>query len=228
MIQGLNNFVNSFVKPKPQDFYEKGWLTPEQFIEAGDQLTMMGWQWKKVAGKKDSNPPHPDKMFLQANATSSIRIKDFIQNDFNNQMNEEGYACVDMGTKQEKALQSGETRIYTVTITYDRKYHCPRLWLSGVVQDTGLPLKQQDVFDDIMSVYQNETVTIEEHPFLNHTQVTIHPCNHSTTMKAFIDKAKDNGTNLQPIQALFIFLKFMQSVMPTIIYDTTVDINLGD
>lgn len=61
-----------------------------------------------------------------------------------------------------------DLRLYTVTITYDRKYHCPRLWLHGVNGNTGLPLKPQEIFEDIMSVYQNETVTIEEHPFLQY------------------------------------------------------------
>jgi len=47
-------------------------------------------------------------------------------------------------------------------------------------------------------------------------------------MKAFLDKARDNGVELKPMQALFIFLKFMQSVMPTIVYDCSVDICLGE
>ncbi|CAD8046556.1 unnamed protein product [Paramecium primaurelia] len=227
MFQGINNFVNSFATPKPQDFYSKGWLTPEQFVEAGDQLTMTGWQWKKAQVKKGVDPPHPEKMYLIANATSQTRIKEFLSFDFQNNQGQDGFLCVDMSKKQQQALNDQETRVYTITITYDRKYHCPRLWLQGVALNSGLPLKNQEIYEDIMSVYQNETVTVEEHPYLHYQQVTIHPCNHSTTMKAFLDKAKQNGADIKPMQALFIFLKFMQSVMPTVVYDTTIDICLG-
>lgn len=52
--------------------------------------------------------------------------------------------------------------------------------------------------------------------------VTIHPCKHADVLKQFIDIAKDNGVTIQAHQALFLFLKFMSSVIPTIEYDSTV------
>lgn len=66
-------------------------------MEAGDQLTMTGWQWKKVPLRKDMSPPHNDKMFLQANAISQVRIKEFLVSDFQNNIGEGGFLCVDMG-----------------------------------------------------------------------------------------------------------------------------------
>lgn len=56
MLSGVKNLINSFVTPKTEDFYEKGnlrvsdvgWLTPEQFVSAGNQITMSGWNWKKA------------------------------------------------------------------------------------------------------------------------------------------------------------------------------------
>ena len=63
---------------------------------------------------------------------------------------------------------------------------------------------------------------------IKNIKVTIHPCNHSVTIKAFLDKARENGVELKPHQSLFIFLKFMQSVMPTVVYDQIVDITLGN
>lgn len=46
-------------------------------------------------------------------------------------------------------------------------------------------------------------------------------------MKIFIKKAAENGGKIEPHQALFIFLKFMSSVMPTVEYDATVDVKLS-
>ncbi|EGR30067.1 hypothetical protein IMG5_143150 [Ichthyophthirius multifiliis] len=114
-------------------------------------------------------------------------------------------------------------RTYDISITYDEYYHTPRMWLSGTNED-GKPLNTQQILEDIMSEYQGETVTPEEHPHLGLKQVTIHPCKHSQVLKAFIEKAKENKVNLKPNQCLLIFLKFMSSVMPTIEYDATTDL----
>ena len=46
-------------------------------------------------------------------------------------------------------------------------------------------------------------------------------------MKTFIKKAAENGGKIEPHEALFIFLKFMSSVMPTVEYDATVDVKLS-
>lgn len=48
---------------------------------------------------------------------------------------------------------------------------------------------------------------------------TIHPCKHADTLKFFIEQMKENGVSEDKIHAdnsLFIFLKFMNSVIPTI------------
>lgn len=68
MLGGIKNFVNSFVTPKPEDFYEKGnrnrinkgWLTPEQFVQAGNQITMSGWSWKKAPSSLQLTLDPPD------------------------------------------------------------------------------------------------------------------------------------------------------------------------
>ena len=56
-------------------------------------------------------------------------------------------------------------------------------------------------------------------------QISIHPCKHASAMKKMIDMFKDNGTVIQVHQAMFVFLKFIQTVIPTIEYDFTVNIN---
>jgi len=56
--------------------------------------------------------------------------------------------------------------------------------------------------------------------------LTIHPCKHSEVMKRFVEESKAKGKNIRPHQALIVFLKFMSSVMPTVRYDHTPDIEI--
>lgn len=77
-----------------------------------------------------------------------------------------------------------------------------------------------------MDDYANKTVTIETHPCLGTQQASIHPCNHAKVMKTIIDTMAANGVESQVTQAMYVFLKFLSSVVPTIEYDYTMDISL--
>jgi len=116
-------------------------------------------------------------------------------------------------------------RLYNISITYDMYYYTPRMWLSGV-DSHKKQLTNEEIFEDIMSDYANKTVTFESHPYLGISQASIHPCKHAEVMKIFIDMVKENGKKLEIHQALFLFLKFMNAVIPTIEYDFTVDLAL--
>jgi ubiquitin-like-conjugating enzyme ATG3 len=118
-------------------------------------------------------------------------------------------------------------RKYKVYITYDEYYHTPRLWISGN-DINGAPLSSKQVFEDVYAEYRNETVTEDTMPQLGIRMLTIHPCNHSKVMKTFVDgaNAKSKTRKIKPHMALIIFLKFMSSVMPTIQYDQTLDIEI--
>ena len=118
-----------------------------------------------------------------------------------------------------------KTRTYDISITYDFYYQTPRLWLFGYNEKAG-PLKKEEMFEDIMSDYANKTVTIESHPHLGVNCVSIHPCKHASVMKKIIDTISENGGRAEVHQAMFVFLKFISSVVPTIEYDYTVDMEL--
>lgn len=62
--------------------------------------------------------------------------------------------------------EANEKRYYDISITYDRYHHTPRLWLSGI-KNNSVPLTNDEIFEDIMSDYAHKTVTIEEHPHLS-------------------------------------------------------------
>lgn len=83
------------------------------------------------------------------------------------------------------------------------------------------------MFEDIVDDYANKTVTYETHPNLGVNQMSIHPCKHANVMKHLIDVASDNGSKVEVHHAMFVFLKFISSVVPTMEYDFTVDIDLA-
>ena len=220
-MEGFKNFFNSLYSPKEGDFYKSGYLTPEQFIQAGDQLANAGWKWHSAApGRSFKYFSNPNKQFLQTDARSSLRIKD-IMFEKSLEREENGWVLASEGENLKES-----NRNYKISITYDDYYHTPRLWLSGFDED-GKILSDNEIFEDIMNEYQNETVTVMEHPHLGVRQVSIHPCKHSEVLKSLIMKAEECGGKIEPYQALFVFLKFMSSVMPTIEYDFTADVTFG-
>ncbi|CAH2043843.1 unnamed protein product, partial [Thlaspi arvense] len=57
-------------------------------------------------------------------------------------------------------------------------------------------------------------VTTEDHPHLPRKHVSVHPCRHGAVMR-------------KTLMYLFLFLKLMASVIPTIEYDYAMDFDLG-
>ncbi|KAJ2494287.1 E2-like enzyme, partial [Coemansia sp. RSA 2052] len=122
------------------------------------------------------------------------------------------------GDDEDKILR---TRTYDISITYDKYYQTPRVWLFGY-DEQGKPLTARQIFEDISEDHAKKTVTIETHPHLAVQQASIHPCKHAHVMKKIIERAVESGRReIRVDQYLVIFLKFMSSVLPTIEYDYT-------
>jgi hypothetical protein len=114
-------------------------------------------------------------------------------------------------------------RRYDVSIVYDKYYRTPRVFLFGYDENNS-PLSPEAIFDDIMTDYANRTVTIEPHPHLSLPHASIHPCQHGAAMKRVLEALEECNSVPTVDQYLFIFLKFLQSVIPTIEYDYTIDV----
>ncbi|KAJ3110103.1 E2-like enzyme [Phlyctochytrium bullatum] len=116
-----------------------------------------------------------------------------------------------------------KTRTYDMSITYDKYYQTPRVFLFGY-DENRRPLTAQQVFEDISQDHAKKTVTIEAHPHESLSLASIHPCKHGNVMKRLIDQIAESGKDneLRVDQYLLLFLKFMSSVLPTIEYDYTV------
>ncbi|KAJ1963815.1 E2-like enzyme [Dipsacomyces acuminosporus] len=135
---------------------------------------------------------------------------------------------------QEKSAAEGNggedkilrTRTYDISITYDKYYQTPRVWLFGY-DEQGKPLTARQIFEDISEDHARKTVTIETHPHLSVQQASIHPCKHAHVMKKIIERAVEGGRReIRVDQYLVIFLKFMSSVLPTIEYDYTMSTDI--
>ena len=129
-----------------------------------------------------------------------------------------------------------KVRTYDLSITYDKYYQTPRVWMMGYSADSNQPLTGEEMMQDVMSDYANRTVTIETHPHVSGPHASIHPCQHGAVMKTIVrnlmassstsadgTECGDSGTVKAPSieMYLFIFLKFVSSIIPTITYDFT-------
>lgn len=127
--------------------------------------------------------------------------------------------------EEQKEAQASDSRIvrtrtYDVSITYDKYYRVPRVWLRGY-DENGSPLSSSAIFEDISADHAHKTVTVEPHSHSGVVCASIHPCRHSEVMKRFMSKLEESGKRMSIDQYLFLFLKFMSAVIPTIQYDFT-------
>jgi ubiquitin-like-conjugating enzyme ATG3 len=288
-------------------FIESGTLTPEEFVQAGDQLTFKfpTWQWETGEASRRATYLPPERQFLitrnvpckdrvraldyvldhrtrtedewlvpetatgtQANDNEELQdIDDFAatgvggfggadasgpiivaQEDFINSdaagaglpdfsdldaalvEDDHGRGGIDSTERQGDYLVADapdehilRTRTYDLSITYDKYYQTPRLWLFGY-DERGEPLAPDQVYEDVLSEYVAKTVTVDPHPLTGIATVSIHPCKHAQVMKKVVQDWIDQGIVPRHDLALFVFLKFISGVVPTINYDFTMDI----
>lgn len=112
------------------------------------------------------------------------------------------------------------TRTYDLNITYDKYYQTPRLWLVGYDENLR-PLTIDEMYQDVSRDHAKKTVTMETHPHIPTVMASVHPCRHAEVMKKIISVVEDGGRELQVFSYLIIFLKLVQSVIPTLEYDFT-------
>jgi len=119
-------------------------------------------------------------------------------------------------------------RSYDLYITYDRYYQTPRMWIFGYNENRE-PLSVEETYEDISSDHVKKTVTQENHPhFSGPGMLSIHPCKHAEVIKRIVEQTAGGGKNeIEVHMYLLIFLKFVQSVLPTIEYDYTQQLTMS-
>jgi ubiquitin-like-conjugating enzyme ATG3 len=270
---------------KTSAFLEKGVLTPEEFVEAGDELVFKcpTWQWESGDPKKLKPHLPPDKQYLVTrNVPCQQRVSEIenmaamegegdegdwlVSHIIKHQNIEDEFDIIDDEgevVEKEKPVEVGgggddeyadmadyeddniaedeavvaapdaeenllKVRTYDLSITYDKYYQTPRVWMMGYTAETHQPLTGKEMMEDVITDYANRTVTIENHPHVAGPHASIHPCQHGKVMKTIVRnlvKSAGDGDDGPSISLyLFIFLKFVSSIIPTINYDFTMDV----
>lgn len=208
-----------------------------------------GWVTHETEGDDDDSNENPSEMTLETNKLDELRQKES-QDAANDEEDEEGEA-IDMEDFEEsgqlenvdpsvaiikpaekKAATSPEggdsvvhTRTYDLHIVYNKYYQTPHLFLIGYDENRRL-LTVEQMFEDVSQDNAKKTVTMEQHPHLGPAMLAVHPCKHSELMKKFINIAEEGGNELSVHSYLIIFLKFVQSVIPTINFDFSQNITI--
>lgn len=132
---------------------------------------------------------------------------------------------------KEKRQKDGDeiikTRTYDLHITYDKYYQTPRLWLIGYDEDRHL-LSVDAMYEDVSQDHAKKTVTMEAHPHVSGpSMASVHPCRHAEVMKKIIETVTESGGELGVHSYLIVFLKFVQTVIPTVEYDFTQNVSIN-
>ena len=77
--------------------------------------------------------------------------------------------------------------------------------------------------EDVMGDYAMRTVTLDPHPNIGGIHASIHPCRHAAVMMTIV-KNLSKAAEPSVESYLFIFLKFVSSIIPTITYDYTMEV----
>jgi len=78
--------------------------------------------------------------------------------------------------------------------------------------------------EDLLPEHKYKTCTFEPQTCTGIGNISIHPCRHSFLLKKMIQNFKNCGKILEVEMSIFYLLKFLQSVIPTVVYDFALDI----
>lgn len=245
-MQFLRNTREYFTPVLTQSaFLERGVLTPEEFVRACDNFiaAFPSWEWCSGDPKGMSHFLPKNKQFLitrgvpcyhrvSQNDQMSILENtvecdwqdttiEVLTSDDTNKSTQHNVNFTDLDDFDDLTESNiVKCRRYDVSITYDKYYQTPKCWLIGF-NESGSLLTTDELFMDIVKDYADKTVTIELHPHLFTPHIYIHPCRHAQVMKHMIDNMIEHGGNPRVEQYMVLFIKFIQSVIPTIEYDYT-------
>ena len=178
--------------------------------EENEEDDLEGWQTYEQENKQEDQIKLIDEMDLEEMEEDNHSFNIFT-------MSPDQYIKV---TEEDNMIK---TKSYDITITYDKYYRTPRVWINGY-DENNQPLLPEVIIEDMSIDHSYQSITIENHPHLNIVCISIHPCNHSTVMKTMIDKYTDSGKEIKVEDYMFLFLKFISCIMPNINYDFTLDI----
>lgn len=204
--------------------------------EDGETMDNINTEKEKAEVAEGSDEIQGDmaKLDIQENKEEAVKDADDEYADME-EFEDEGVMEDEAAAPTTTSTASGDNimrvRTYDLSITYDKYYQTPRVWMIGYASaDSSQPLTGAEMFQDVMSDYANRTVTIDPHPHIVGPHASIHPCQHGAVMRTIVKnltKAVGGEEAAKPPSVemyLFIFLKFVSSIIPTINYDFTMDV----
>lgn len=210
---------------------DEGWVTHE--TEEGDD----GHETNQNAAEMDNNKleemhneesQNPEANNFEEDEGPAMDMEDFEESGMLENV-DPSVAIIKPIQKPNANLEDGDsvlhTRTYDLHIVYNKYYQTPHLFLIGYDEKRQL-LSVEEMFEDVSQDNAKKTVTMEAHPHLGISMLAIHPCRHGDLMKKFIQIAEEGGNELSVHAYLIIFLKFVQSVIPTINYDYSQNITI--
>ncbi|KAL8446843.1 hypothetical protein Emag_004604 [Eimeria magna] len=219
--------------PQTSQFVDKGTLTPQEFVDAGDLLVFKfpTWQWEAAVGKRVNSWLPPDKQFLVTRGVACHRRVRDIEASLNINAKEDAEGWVLPVDDEHDGPQEAQSLPSTASPARGKADPSPAdppedvptppqdlgggalpdlknlRDLDSLLCENGTPLTPVEIFEDILTDYAAKTVTVDPHPCTGVPTASIHPC--------------------KPDLALIVLLKFISSVIPTIDYDFTMDIDMG-
>ncbi|KAK2952885.1 putative ubiquitin-like-conjugating enzyme ATG3 [Blattamonas nauphoetae] len=229
--------------PTKSTFVKDGKITPDEFIAAGDRLVMKNPVWAWQGGDADKKLWYlPDnKQFLklksipcrvrasalaveakeETNNLSSEPAKE--PNPSDDEEEEEEDVIFDPPSEDDCVFSIGNPyRRFDATICYDLSSLSPRLFLYGYDEDETTPLTIEQILEDLSEEYPATAATTLPHPHLGIPWTAIDTSNHSIIMKSMIDREAEAGRTLKVEQYMFFFLKFVQTICPTLEIEKTI------
>ena len=192
-------------------------------------------EWNKMLGDDTLNTLNNDDINIQDLTISGknkdndvVDNNDDIDDDDIDSLDDFDYSNVAIDTDDDAVVDEQTiyyTRTYDIHITYDNYYATPRVWLFGY-DEKGEPLKGAEWQKDFSKSHVNKTVTFESHTHEMFSCPTVHPCNHATAMLKIIKMIQIDGANIDVRLYLLIFLKLVQTIIPSIACDFTGELDI--
>ncbi|ORM40569.1 Autophagy-related protein 3 [Babesia sp. Xinjiang] len=210
-------------------FEAKGALTPLEFMTAGDAIIANDQRWEWVldytGAAMDCLPA--DKQFLRAYDIPCLGLPKFVTRelgdwtlcDADEQIPSPSDVAVQFGDSDDpktcmenlydNGVSSRTQHRYDVSITYDRYYETPRIWLIGF-NAFGLALSHHEMLQDVPCEYAGKTITIGRHPYTGELNMTVHPCYQMEAMH----RQNHDKSSFRAENAITFALEIWASVLP--------------
>ncbi|KAK1939778.1 hypothetical protein X943_003213 [Babesia divergens] len=205
--------ASELLPPTGFDFHRKGAVTPSDFINSGDYLVKTDHRWQWVEDYSDAALDYlsGSKQYLRAHSIPCLRIRPLVTQDTDDWVVCDTTCKTNVPELYDNEANDRPYRRYDVSITYDRYYETPRIWLVGF-NIVGLPLSAEEMLQDVPPIYAGKTVTISRHPYTARLNMTVHPCYQMEAIRRGKDKTQP--CNVQ--NAISLALNIWASVLPSI------------